>query len=66
MLSSWAEQNVDPSLFSRELMSNASYLVGDEEVALLDYQLYLLQTISIGAILCDYIGNASLKYNLPK
>lgn len=32
MLPSWAEQNVDPSLFSRELMANASYLVGDEEV----------------------------------
>ncbi|KAF5470379.1 hypothetical protein F2P56_010898, partial [Juglans regia] len=31
-VSGWAEQNVDPSLFSRELMSNASYLVGDEEV----------------------------------
>ncbi|XP_021909921.1 probable protein phosphatase 2C 26 isoform X1 [Carica papaya] len=31
-VSGWAEQNVDPSLFSRELMANASYLVGDEEV----------------------------------
>ncbi|KAJ8751256.1 hypothetical protein K2173_016437 [Erythroxylum novogranatense] len=31
-VSGWAEKNVDPSLFSRELMANASYLVGDEEV----------------------------------
>lgn len=32
MLASWAEQNVDPSLFSRELMANASSFVEDEEV----------------------------------
>lgn len=32
MLASWAEQNVDPSLFSRELMANASYFVEDVEV----------------------------------
>ncbi|KAJ4725497.1 putative Protein phosphatase 2c [Melia azedarach] len=31
-VSGWAEQNVDPSLFSRELMANASCLVEDEEV----------------------------------
>ncbi|KAJ6964891.1 hypothetical protein NC652_002959 [Populus alba x Populus x berolinensis] len=31
-VSGWAEQNVDPSLFPRELMANASCLVGDEEV----------------------------------
>ncbi|KAK6246797.1 hypothetical protein QUC31_018362 [Theobroma cacao] len=31
-VSGWAEQNVDPSLFSKELMANASSLVGDEEV----------------------------------
>ena len=31
-LFSWAEQNVDPSLFPRELMANASCLMGDEEV----------------------------------
>ncbi|CAL5353205.1 probable protein phosphatase 2C 26 isoform X1 [Camellia sinensis] len=31
-VSGWAEQNVDPSLFSRELMAKASDLVGDEEV----------------------------------
>ncbi|KAJ0021272.1 hypothetical protein Pint_32458 [Pistacia integerrima] len=31
-VSGWAEQNVDSSLFSRELMTNASYLVEDEEV----------------------------------
>ncbi|XP_057511997.1 probable protein phosphatase 2C 26 isoform X3 [Actinidia eriantha] len=30
--SRWAEQNVDPSLFPRELMVNASDLVGDKEV----------------------------------
>lgn len=30
--SRWAEQNVDPSLFPKELMANASDLVGDEEV----------------------------------
>ncbi|TXG74467.1 hypothetical protein EZV62_003046 [Acer yangbiense] len=31
-VSGWAEHNVDPSLFSRELMANTSYLVEDEEV----------------------------------
>ncbi|XVF68446.1 hypothetical protein PTKIN_Ptkin11bG0003700 [Pterospermum kingtungense] len=31
-VSGWAEQNVDPSLFSKELMANASSLVGDAEV----------------------------------
>lgn len=31
-VSGWAEKNVDPSLFSRELMSKASRLVEDEEV----------------------------------
>ncbi|XP_015573022.1 probable protein phosphatase 2C 26 isoform X2 [Ricinus communis] len=31
-VSGWAEQDVDPSLFPRELMANASCLVGDEEV----------------------------------
>lgn len=31
-VSGWAEQNVNPALFSRELMANASSLVGDEEV----------------------------------
>lgn len=28
----WAEQNVNPALFPRELMANASDLVMDEEV----------------------------------
>ncbi|KAF9591916.1 hypothetical protein IFM89_010274 [Coptis chinensis] len=31
-VSGWAEQNIDPALFSRELMANVSYLVEDEEV----------------------------------
>ncbi|KAK1588007.1 hypothetical protein Q3G72_019131 [Acer saccharum] len=31
-VSGWAEHNVDPSLFSRELMAKTSYLVEDEEV----------------------------------
>ncbi|CAN8247469.1 unnamed protein product [Cochlearia groenlandica] len=31
-VSGWAEQDVDPSLFSRELMANASSLVEDKEV----------------------------------
>ncbi|KAF8397205.1 hypothetical protein HHK36_016113 [Tetracentron sinense] len=31
-VSGWAEQNIDPALFPKELMANASYLVGDEEV----------------------------------
>ncbi|KAF7119434.1 hypothetical protein RHSIM_Rhsim13G0064900 [Rhododendron simsii] len=31
-VSGWAEENVDPSLFSRELMAHASDFVGDEEV----------------------------------
>ncbi|XP_038992993.1 probable protein phosphatase 2C 26 isoform X3 [Hibiscus syriacus] len=30
-VSGWAERNVDPSLFSKELMANASSLVGDLE-----------------------------------
>lgn len=28
---SWAEKNVDPALFSRELMANVSSLVGNKE-----------------------------------
>ncbi|XP_058075467.1 probable protein phosphatase 2C 26 isoform X2 [Magnolia sinica] len=31
-VSGWAERDVDPALFSQELMSNASYLVEDEKV----------------------------------
>ncbi|KAE8658734.1 putative protein phosphatase 2C 1 [Hibiscus syriacus] len=31
-VSGWAERNVDPALFSKELMANASSLVGDLEV----------------------------------
>nr|KJB53313.1 hypothetical protein B456_009G113300 [Gossypium raimondii] len=31
-VSGWAEQNVDPSLFSKEIMANASSLVGNLEV----------------------------------
>lgn len=31
-VSGWAEKNVDPSLFSRELMANASHFIEDEEV----------------------------------
>ncbi|KAI5679762.1 hypothetical protein M9H77_00989 [Catharanthus roseus] len=31
-VSGWAEQNVNPALFSRELMANASSFVGDAEV----------------------------------
>ncbi|KAL8548958.1 hypothetical protein ACS0TY_008011 [Phlomoides rotata] len=31
-VSGWAEKNVNPALFSRELMTNASSLVDDEEV----------------------------------
>lgn len=34
LILSWAEQDVDPSLFSKELMANASRLVDDEEVVL--------------------------------
>lgn len=56
MLARWAEQNVDPSLFPKELMANASNLVGDEEVVFFNsrlavmfcfiskFQLVLLQT----------------------
>lgn len=29
---SWAEEDVDPSRFPRELLANASSFVGDEEV----------------------------------
>ena len=31
-LGSWAEKDVNPALFSRELMAHASSLVEDEEV----------------------------------
>ncbi|KAJ4978421.1 hypothetical protein NE237_009201 [Protea cynaroides] len=31
-VSGWSEQNVDPALFSKELIANASYFVGDQEV----------------------------------
>ncbi|KAB1202236.1 putative protein phosphatase 2C 26 [Morella rubra] len=31
-VSGWAEQNVDPSLFPQELMANASFMVGDDEL----------------------------------
>lgn len=41
IFSSWAEQNVDPSLFPQELMANFYYLVGDEEVGF-SYNLYIL------------------------
>lgn len=34
LFASWAEQNVDPSLFSKELMANASSLVQDFEVVI--------------------------------
>ncbi|XP_020273988.1 probable protein phosphatase 2C 1 isoform X2 [Asparagus officinalis] len=33
-VSGWAEKNVDPALFSQELMANASGLVTDEEILL--------------------------------
>jgi len=33
MCRSWAEEDVDPSLFPRELLANASNFVEDEEVA---------------------------------
>lgn len=32
VLGSWAEKNVDPALFSRELVANVSSLVGNAEV----------------------------------
>ncbi|XP_020273990.1 probable protein phosphatase 2C 1 isoform X4 [Asparagus officinalis] len=34
MVDRWAEKNVDPALFSQELMANASGLVTDEEILL--------------------------------
>ncbi|KAG6498018.1 hypothetical protein ZIOFF_045924 [Zingiber officinale] len=36
MIDSWADQNVDPALFSRELMANVSELIVDEEVCSLE------------------------------
>jgi len=36
MCRSWAEEDVDPSLFPRELLANASNFVGDEEVTWLN------------------------------
>jgi len=32
MIDRWAEKNINPALFSQELMANASDLVMDEEV----------------------------------
>jgi hypothetical protein len=45
MLASWAEQNVDPSLFPKEFMANASNLVGDEEVVLFTSTLSLTSDV---------------------
>ena len=45
MLASWAEQNVDPSLFPKEFMANASNLVGDEEVVLFTSRLPLTNDV---------------------
>ncbi|KAL7173093.1 hypothetical protein ACSBR2_032544 [Camellia fascicularis] len=66
-VSGWAEQNVDPSLFSRELMAKASDLVGDEEVNY-DPQILLKKahaaTASIGSatvIVAMLERNGSLK-----
>ena len=42
MLPRWAEQNVDPSLFPKELMANASNLVGDEEVVFFNSRLAVM------------------------
>lgn len=42
MLARWAEQNVDPSLFPKELMANASNLVGDEEVVFFNSRLAVM------------------------
>lgn len=59
-LGSWAEQNVDPSLFSKELMAHASSLLGDEEVdlfqrkkkiRLLAYRLINMLLISLVVVL---------------
>ncbi|KAI3840008.1 hypothetical protein MKX03_020496 [Papaver bracteatum] len=38
-VSGWAEKNVDPSFFPKELMANASYLIDKEEV---DYEPHIL------------------------
>lgn len=40
-LGSWAEKDVNPALFSCELMTNASSLVEDEEVLFLVYLLII-------------------------
>lgn len=45
MLASWAEQNVDPSFFPKELMANVSGLVGDEEVVLLYDQISTVEAL---------------------
>lgn len=39
---SWAEKDVDPALFSRQLMANASSLVEDEEVFSYVYYIYMM------------------------
>nr|XP_016513604.1 PREDICTED: probable protein phosphatase 2C 26 [Nicotiana tabacum] len=52
-VSGWAEKNVDPALFSRELMANVSSLVGNKEEAKYDPQILIkgahAATSSIGS-----------------
>lgn len=59
MLDSWAEQNVNPALFSRELMANASSFVGDAEVCLFFSSMQivhcrcnLMQYVTLAALSC--------------
>lgn len=52
-VSGWAEKNVDPALFSREIMANASSFVEDNEQVNYDPQILLMKahaaTTSIGS-----------------
>lgn len=54
MLASWAEQNVDPSLFPQELMANASNLLGDEEVVLSNSKLPVMFCVNCQGDFASY------------
>lgn len=61
MLRSWAEEDVDPSLFPRELLANASNFVEDEEVASHD-QYRFMRMILLNLII--WFPDIFLCYNL--
>ncbi|GMY12606.1 probable protein phosphatase 2C 26 isoform X1 [Fagus crenata] len=62
-VSGWAEQNVDPSLFPKEFMANASNLVGDEEVVLFTSRLIRIVAIleRNGSLKIASVGDCGLR-----